>query len=285
MRSLESIKSPLRYPGGKAKAIPQLLPFIPKEYQEYREPFVGGGSIFLYLKQRHEKRTFWINDLNHDLYCFWQCAKSNLAELVEQVEYIKKNTNDGRLLYKSMVEQLEDNLTDLQRAVRFFVLNRITFSGTVDSGGYSQKAFELRFTESSIYRLKQLSDMLQDVRITNEDYSDSLFIDGENVFIFLDPPYLSAMKSRLYGKNGNLHAGFDHKKFATDMQACPHQWMITYDDCDEVRNNFSFAHIFEWEFQYGMNNYKRDHAPKGKELIITNYPAKVRESSRQLELV
>ena len=96
---------------------------------------------------------------------------------------------------------------------------------------------------------------------------------------------MKGTKSRLYGKNGDLHIGFDHKKFAEDMKACPHKWMITYDDCEEIRNNFSFAHLYEWEFQYGMNNYKKDFAAKGKELIITNYSVKVKELSEQLALV
>jgi len=285
MRILEPIKSPLRYPGGKAKAIPQLIPFIPKHFHEFREPFIGGGSVFLNLKQKYPHRNYWINDLNYDLYCFWKVSKENLSELTEQIEFIKKTAEDGRLLFDMTVAQLNNDLSELQRAVRFFVLNRITFSGTVDSGGYSQKAFESRFTESSIFRLKKLANLLDDVVVTNVDYSESLYVNGEGVFIFLDPPYSTATKSRLYGKNGDLHLGFDHKKFAEDMKACPHQWMITYDDCEEIKNNFSFAHMYEWEFQYGMNNYKKDFAAKGKELIITNYPVKVKELSSQLALV
>ena len=55
------------------------------------------------------------------------------------------------------------------------------------------------------------------------------------------------------------------------MKKIKHKWMITYDDCKEIRNLFSFANIINWEFQYGMNNYKQNSAAKGKELIITNY--------------
>ena len=57
------------------------------------------------------------------------------------------------------------------------------------------------------------------------------------------------------------------------MKECPHQWLITYDDCEAVRENFSFSNtfIYEWELQYGMNNYKQKQAKKGNELFITNY--------------
>ena len=109
-------------------------------------------------------------------------------------------------------------------------------------------------------------------QITNLDYGHLLEKPGKDVFIFLDPPYLSNRDSKLYGKKGNLHTFFDHKRFAQLMKDCPHQWLITYDDCEEVRNNFSFASIHEWKLQYGMNNYKQEKAKKGDELFITNYP-------------
>ena len=55
------------------------------------------------------------------------------------------------------------------------------------------------------------------------------------------------------------------------MSECSHKWLITYDDCEEVKRNFSFAYIYEWKLQYGMNNYKQEKAGIGKELFITNY--------------
>ena len=98
-----------------------------------------------------------------------------------------------------------------------------------------------------------------------------LFEDGENVFIFLDPPYYSQSKSRLYGEKGNLHTSFDHIKFAENIKKCKHRWLITLDDCEENRKLFDFANIYEWELQYGMNNYKQETAAIGKELFISNY--------------
>ena len=63
----------------------------------------------------------------------------------------------------------------------------------------------------------------------------------------------------------NLHTSFDHQRFAENMKKCKHLWLITYDDCEEIRKLFSFAYIYPWEIQYGMT------AKKGKELFITNY--------------
>jgi site-specific DNA-adenine methylase len=67
------IKSPLRYPGGKSRAIKFITQLIP-EFKEYREPFVGGGSVFVYLK--HYKSPRILHVLNHPLPCNeWQSSK------------------------------------------------------------------------------------------------------------------------------------------------------------------------------------------------------------------
>lgn len=286
------IKSPLRYPGGKSKAVDKIAACLPDNFTEFREPFVGGGSVFIYLKQKFPKLKIWINDLNRELYLFWRYSQANLPQLVTEIRRIKAKYNHGKSLFIELTTIDIHQLSELERAVRFFVLNRITFSGTVESGGYSEQAFQKRFTDSSIDRLEKLETILtKDVKITNLDYSELLDSqtvkeqdlknnfknkiktknNKNNIFIFLDPPYFTATKSKLYGKDGDLHTAFDHQKFASLVTNCPHHWLITYDDSAYIRDNFASAHICEWELQYGMNNYKQNSAAKGKELFISNY--------------
>ncbi len=137
---------------------------------------------------------------------------------------------------------------------------------------YSNASFKGRFTDSSIEKLAALDGCFLNTCVTNFDYSYLLAESGEDVFIFLDPPYLSKTESKLYGKKGALHTSFEHSRFAKLMSECSHKWLITYDDCEEVKCNFSFAYIYEWKLQYGMNNYKQEKAGIGKELFITNHP-------------
>jgi DNA adenine methylase len=264
--------TPLRYPGGKSKALDQILPLVPTQIGEYREPLVGGGSVFLAIKKLYgsQIQKYWINDLNFDLYCFWKYLRDDVCGLVDQVRAFKSNYADGRELHSFMKDE-RNMRSDFDRAVRFFIMNRITFSGVVDAGGYSQQAFERRFTESSIERIGRAAHYLARAEVTNFDYADVLHQPGSNVFIFLDPPYLSATDSKLYGVKGNLHTSFDHERFADEMKKCPHRWLITYDDSDAIRSLFSFADVIEWDLQYGMNNYKRATAAKGRELFIKNY--------------
>ena len=123
------------------------------------------------------------------------------------------------------------------------------------------------------------------VLITNFDYEELLKKEGKNVFVFLDPPYYSATKSALYGKNGHLHKSFDHERFAENMKNCRHKWLITYDDSEYIRNLFSFANITTWNLTYGMGNITENSDQKGKELFISNYALKNRQiKNEQLQL-
>jgi DNA adenine methylase len=267
----KQIKTPLRYPGGKSRALKTIERYFPRSFSEYREPMIGGGSVFIHAKQKHPQAQFWINDLNPELYSFWQALQQDSETVIEAIQQIKKERTNGKELFTELAACETETSSLIARAIRFFVLNRITFSGTIEAGGFSQEAFHQRFTDSSIERLEVFADFLADVKITNLDYAEVVNAPGNGVFIFLDPPYLSVTKSRLYGKRGCLHTGFDHQRFAEILNNCPHRWLITYDDCPEIRQNFADAYIYEWELQYGMNNYKQKKAAKGREVMIANY--------------
>jgi DNA adenine methylase len=264
------VSSPLRYPGGKTRALSKIRPFIPLDFSEYREPFLGGGSVFIALKQLRPNAKFRVNDLNHDLYCFWSVVKGNVDELIQEILGIRKRFRNGSALYKRLTCS-ENASDDFHLAVRFYILNRITYSGTIDSGGYSNQAFEKRFTLSNVGKLRPLSDFLQNVEITNESYENLLFEPGKDVFIYMDPPYWKSRKSKLYGKNGDLHKSFNHWRFAENVRKCEHRWLITYDNSEVIRKLFRFANVHPWRMQYAMNNVGGKRTDKGKELFLTNY--------------
>jgi DNA adenine methylase len=262
-----NIKTALRYPGGKSKAVRRIIPLFPQEFTEYREPFVGGGSVFIAAKQSNPDAVYKINDLNVDVYCFYYCLKQNPKILVSAVKEIKEKFQDGRTLFNILRNARPTG--KVGKAVRYYILNRISYSGTVDCGGYSQEAFEKRFTLSKINQLDDLANLLTNVEIFNESYDKLLFQPGQNVFIFLDPPYWNARNSPLYGLNGNLNRSFDHEDFAKKIRECPHKWLMTCDDSKIIRDLFSFAYIYPWELKY--NGLNKKSAIMGKELFITNY--------------
>lgn len=268
---MNKVTSILRYPGGKSKALKKILPIIPKDIKEYREPFVGGGSVFIEIKQQLKGDViFKINDINSDLYLFWRCVQQDGERFLNKVSSIKSQFESGKELYKHYKENYHE-LDNFDKAVRFFILNRITFSGLIDSGGFSQESYDKRFTDSIINKVPPLSQLLKDVTITNKGYQHLLNEGGKKVFLFLDPPYHSARKSHLYGKNGDLHRQFDHEKFAEEVRNCRHNWLITCDDTPEMRELFDFAQIIPWSLNYGMTNVNKQNSIQGREIFILNY--------------
>ena len=275
------IKSPLRYPGGKSRAVERIAALVPS-FDEYREPFLGGGSVFIHLKQLFPNRQFWVNDLYPELAIFWQQIQQNTEGVIQQVEMWRKQFPVGKELHQFLVKNI-NSFNEIETASAFFIFNRITFSGTTEAGGFSEQAFQGRFTPSSIERLRPLTTIVRGTNITNLDYQKVIEQDGENVFIFLDPPYYSATKSALYGKKGQLHKTFDHERFAETLKKTPHKWLITYDDSPYIRELFDFAHITSWDLTYGMRNVNEGSNQQGKELFISNYSEATSEKV-QLEL-
>jgi DNA adenine methylase len=254
------LKSPLRYPGGKSKQLKTLLPLFPRRINEYREPFFGGGSVCFTICANRKPEKIWVNDLRRDLICFWKQVRDNNIELVENVLTLKGYFKDGRELFKFL--KSEKCSTDLELATRYFILNRISFGGMVDCAGFSQSAFEGRFTEKSITSINRISKTLRNIKISNGDYRNLLGSSGKDVFIFLDPPYYKQAKHNLYHE----HTKFNHEEFALTMKKCKHKWLITYDKSDMIEQLFSFAKIKNNDVTYSIGNNK-----KTQELIITNY--------------
>ena len=201
----------------------------------------------------------------------------NVDILIKQVIKWKEQFQSGKELYNFLKKNIE-NFDKEKKATAFFIFNRITFSGTSESGGFSNSAHQKRFTNSSIERVKKLSTILNNTKITNLDYQEVIEQNGDNVFIFLDPPYHSSSKSALYGKNGNLHKYFDHKRLSNILKNTHHKWLITYDNSKYIRNIYSFANIQEWNLTYGMRNINKNRTQKEKELFISNYEFKIQQT-------
>ena len=140
------------------------------------------------------------------------------------------------------------------------------------SGGYSEESFHKRFVQSSIDRLKKIYPLLQNCVIRNEDYSSLVQEPGNDVFIYLDPPYLSAKKSRLYGTRGDLHLQFSHDELFVNLTKCKHRWLMTIDNSPDTEKKYrNIANLYRINgIHYGMRN-AGDKNTRDDELLIANY--------------
>ena len=96
-RTLKSLKTPLRYPGGKSRAVVKLLQFLPdlSKVREFREPFLGGGSVSLEITKRYPNIEIWVNDLYEPLYNFW-CELQHSGQDLQDAIWSKKNKYPDR---------------------------------------------------------------------------------------------------------------------------------------------------------------------------------------------
>ena len=143
----------------------------------------------------------------------------------------------------------------------FFIINRCSFSGATLSGGFSLESSTKRFTTTSIERISKLN--LNRFTITNMDFEE--FLKNNNSIIFLDPPYYLESKSNLYGNNGDLHEHFDHIKLHKCLSN-KNNWIMTYNNCNYIKDLYKNYKIIETDWNYGMNKSK-----KSNEIVIICY--------------
>ena len=279
--SIKSLKTPLRYPGGKSKAIKTLSQWYPKNISEYREPFIGGGSIAIDITKSNPDILIWINDLYVPLYNFWVQLRDRGEELSERVREEKQNTLDAsdpdkvtqraKDLFNQYKEEI-DTYDNFEKAVAFFIMNKCSFSGLTENSTFSKTASNSNFSLVGSDKLKEFSKIIENWKITNIDYSKVMDADGtDNTFIFLDPPY--DIKDFLYGKNREMHRSFDHDLFAENVFECKHKFMITYNLNERLTTLYEDYNLKEWKLRYSMAHRgdKGTDENVKTELLITNY--------------
>lgn len=260
-------KSPLRYPGGKTRAC-KILDKIFNEYFNNNEfeyilsPFFGGGSFEFYLQNKYNFKLI-VNDKFTPLYNFWKQIKLDKEILYTELNKIENVSKDLFIEYRKTIMNLNDNI--LQQSIQFFVINRCSFSGSTLSGGFSKESSNKRFTKSSIDKIKKLD--LTNVELYNEDFEDFINnnMHNNNTLLFLDPPYYLEKKSKLYGDNGNMHNDFNHIQLFNVVNT-KNNWILTYNNCNFIRNLYKDYLILDAEWSYSMNKTK-----KSSEIIIISY--------------
>ena len=212
------MKTPLRYPGGKSRAVPKLWEWIPETITEYREPFLGGGSMAIEITKRFPDLPIWVNDMYEPLYNFWthlQLAGDVMQDKLVKIKKDNPNPDEAKQLFLDSKDVLL-NGTDLDRAVAFYVVNKCSFSGLTESSSFSPQASDSNFSMRGIEKLTEYFKLIKNWKITCADYADLVedclghgeILCDDNTSIYVDPPY--NIKDNLYGYKGKLHKGFDH---------------------------------------------------------------------------
>ena len=275
-QTLKSLKTPLRYPGGKSRALANLFRFLPDLSQatEYREPFLGGGSVALEVTKRYPKLNIWVNDLYEPLTNFWKTLQDDGYKMYKRLQELKSRYPDQGSAKGLFLEAKElvndDTVSPLYRACAFYVINKCSFSGLSESSSFSRQASESNFSMRGIEKLPGYTQLIRNWKITNGRYQQ-LLTDDKSIFTYLDPPY--EIGSNLYGKRGNMHKGFDHDGFATICDRFIGPQRISYNSSQLIRERFEGWTVAEFAHTYTMRSvgsYNTDQASR-KELVLFNY--------------
>lgn len=274
---MKSLKTPLRYPGGKSRAIKYLLPKFPTDIIEYREPFLGGGSVAIAFTKEYPDIPVWVNDLYEPLVNFWQQLQQRPDGLYVLLKAYKEDyptPDKAKELFNYSKDDMNNSESDLCRAAAFYVVNKCSFSGLTESSSFSAQASDHNFTMRGIENLQKYSELIQNWKITCGPYWDMMMTSAPvGTFWFLDPPY--DIKDNLYGKKGELHKGFNHQEFHAWLTQgnVKDDWMITYNSNPTLVEWYKDYHQATWDLTYTMRstgdymNEQKDRA----ELLITNY--------------
>ena len=296
----DSLRSPLRYPGGKSRVAKRLCRFIPP-HRDYREPFVGGGAIFLH---KPKARRSWINDLHPGLYAFWKALRDHFDDFARLCREIDARVRgpDGqpsedalRAEFDRWIErrdlmnaQGDDHL--VERAVQYYFINRTVWTGRVvyDPARRSRLYFSnpggWGNLEKRLAHLAACSRKLQGVRITRLSFEECFEGATPETFIYADPPYyrdsLDTPTSRLYEGHFTIE---QHQLLRELLARTPAKVMVSYDDCPEVCELYrdgSRWHLLRlsWKYcgRYAKTKEQRARNEKekkveGRELLILNY--------------
>tara|TARA_R100000353_G_scaffold172669_1_gene138106 strand:+ start:7 stop:885 length:879 start_codon:yes stop_codon:yes gene_type:complete len=274
--SKKALKTPLRYPGGKSRACTKMGQFFPdfSKYREFREPFLGGGSVALYISKMYPELSIWVNDLYEPLINFWQTVQDegqNLQDMIWSLKNKYPDRDTARELFVAAKEEINNEaLSSRDRAAYFYIVNKCSFSGLTESSSFSAQASESNFSYRGIEKITGYQQIIENWKITNVSYED-LLTDWDGAFIYLDPPY--DIKDNLYGRKGDMHKKFDHDKFAEDCDRHTAHMMVSYNSSQLVKDRFKEWGATEFDLTYTMRSvgeYMRDQQQR-KELLLLNY--------------
>ncbi len=275
-----TINSPFRYAGGKFYARKLILEQItPHNY--YIELFTGGGSIFF---AKPKVADNWLNDIDIDLINTYKIIRDYPNELIDILKG-EVATKERHSFYKN--DFVPTN--DLERAQRWFYLNRTSYSGIMNIKncywGYGDK-YSMR-PENWGMNITRTSKKLKNVKITDYDFEKVLdeLPENKEIFIFIDPPYINADQDKFYTYSFTRN---DHDRLqkALIKYSQKFKFLLTYDNSSEIWKLYDWTkQILEKEWNYTINRTddqkkngngindvkKKGERYKGKELFILNY--------------
>ena len=299
------INSFISWIGGKKALRNVIYRLFPKDYGRYIEVFGGGGWV-LFGKKPDQNAMEVYNDFNSNLANLFYCVKTRIWEFLRYLGFLPINSRDEFHVIRKFIEKEEftqeylseelelaqHNLSppefedmkelmlenakksDVRRAAAFYKLIRYSYGSGCTS--YSCQPCDVRKT---FFLIWEASRRLADTVVENKDFEALIRqYDRDNAFFYCDPPY--------YETEGHYAVVFrkeDHKRLRDTLKSCKGKWMVSYNDCEYIRELYAGFYILSVT---RINNLAQryDGGCEYPEVIITNYDPKERQNAEPKQL-
>jgi DNA adenine methylase len=249
---------PLSYLGGKNRVAKKIIALI-SEHTLYCEPFCGGAQVFFH---KEPSKSEILNDLNDDVFNFLRICQMHHEELLRYLHYSVVSRKWFELFEKTPPE----TLTDIQRAARFFFLQKNCYGGLI-----LRRNFVCSLQDGSNYNpatlpelLRKTHERLLNVQLECLPYETILKkYDRPFTFFYLDPPYFNRPYYRFNFEEK------DYVDMAERLKNLKGKFLLSLNDAPEIREIFKGFHISSLEFSYSA---QRTTGKQYRELLIANYP-------------
>jgi DNA adenine methylase len=248
---------PLSYIGGKNRLASLIISQIPP-HKTYVEPFAGGAQVFFH---KPPSKVEILNDLSDDIVNFFRVCQSHSPELIRYVQHMVA----ARTWFELLQKMDPKVLTDVQRAARFFFLQKVDYGGLV-----AHRNFALQVVQSTHWNPERIPKLientarrLQNTQIESLPYEQIIRkCDRPSTFFYLDPPYYG---KKLYQFNFKEE---DFRELARLLAGLKGKFILSLNDVPEVRSIFSDFRIQSIQLAYSAQKKIGKRYP---ELIIKNF--------------
>jgi len=274
VNELREAKPFVKWAGGKKQLLSQLLAFTPLKFENYFEPFIGGGALFFKLHYLGRIKKSYLNDLNENLVTAYKTIKEKPQELIKELSS-GKYKNEKETFYKIREEESKDQI---KATARFIFLNKTAFNGLYreNSNGKFNVPFG-KYTNPKILdkeNILAVSKALQTDETTCLDFEKAVAQAKKGDFVYFDPPYQPISKTSSF-------TGYTKQDFVEKDQQRLFNCFKTLDKkgCLVMLSN-SYSPLVKdlyAEFNQKIVMASRAISCKGegrgkiKELIVTNY--------------
>ena len=275
---LEKLKSEtypiVKWVGGKRQLMFELLKNMPKSYNRYFEPFIGGGALFFELQPDNA----YISDMNEELINLYSVVRDSVDELIEDLS--KHEVSKEYFLEIRNIDRTEkySNLSNVERASRFIYLNRTCFNGMyrVNSKGEFNVPFgnykNPRIIDEN--NLLNCSELLKETEIKCADFSEILNKVQKNDFVYFDPPYVPLNETSSftsYTKDGfDIDMQFKLRDVCDELDSMGVRFMLSNSDTKLVKELYANYEIKK-VFASRQINANADGRGKITEVLVKNY--------------